>query len=276
MRHFTRAEMEQAFNHFSGERLPGRGVQGIHEVSQVQRYKTGARRQIGNKVYHYAHTIGVLHPEVSAKMVYPQTTAEEILGGVAALGQMQLTCTIADTHGPALNGLLPLNHFEGGSVCVIGATTNRTFVRGIKSSTAVLVNAATATFVIQLDAPVPGPYTIADHACCLESMYHNVGPIANCVLDVSGELNPNVGMPTIETVAGDWLWLQTWGPARIAPDASVGVGGNNRNCLFGGNGAITDGDFVGHENISQIAGYVMANEVGGGQGLPFVMLMIDP
>lgn len=270
MRHYTRAEMEQVYNHIVGERLAGVGAQGINEVSQVQRYRTGARMQLRSGVYHYAMANGILDPDFGAKIELPQTTSQEIIGAAAAAGAISIVLTLDNTDGPAGDGLLPLNYLEGGTVVVFAALG--TFTRGILTSTAVTVNAATATFTVTLDAPIPVAITIADVAEANASPYRSVVPSTDIM--ATREWCSVAGMPTRPTVVGDWTWLLTWGTFWASPDPAVGGAINNRLVYFGGDGAVQA--FVTVGGIQQIAGFIQAADKGTGQGAPFITLQLDP
>ncbi len=268
--HPTREEFNEIVNHILGERLVGRPRQDINEVSQVQNYRTGARLQKGPKVYHYSNANGILVVQMGAKVEDEQEVSQQIIGAGAVAGARLITLTLANTDGPAFDGLLPLNYLEGGTVFVFGALGD--FNRGILSSTAVTVNAGTATFDVLLDAPIPFAITVADVAEAIASVYRSVVPFGGC--HIGEEWLACAGMPTMATVAGDWSWLQTWGPCFIAPAAEVGNAVNDLQVYFGGDGAARD--FAGAGGANQTAGHILKTAIGGGQGLPFVNLEIDP
>jgi len=268
--HPTHAEFNTIIEHVLGHRLVSRPKQGIEAVSQIQNYRTGSRLQVGPRVYHYGMAGGILNPDLGAQARNPQTVSQEIVGVNAAAGARSIVLTLDNTDGPAQNGLLPANYLEGGTVVVFAALG--TFIRGIITNTAVTVNAGTAVFTVELDAPIPHAITVADVAEANASMYRNCVPLADCVL--ADTLCSSVGVPSVATVANDWLWLQTWGPTWIAPDAAVGAAVNQRLAYFGGDGAVAA--FANDGGIQQIAGWVMANDKAGGQGAPFLMLTIDP
>ncbi|GAI19304.1 unnamed protein product, partial [marine sediment metagenome] len=218
MTHPTKVELDRVINHILGERMPNRPKQGIELVSQVQNYRCGARMQLGAKVYHYGMANGILGPQMGAKVQYEQEVSQQIIGANAAAGVSLITITLANTDGPTFDGLMPANYLEGGTVYVFGALGD--FNRGILSNTAVLVNAGTATFNVVLDAPTPVAITVADIAEAMASVYRSMVPFGDCHI---GQTWMTVaGIPTMATVAGDWSWVQTWGPCFVAPAAEVG------------------------------------------------------
>lgn len=277
LNHFTREQLAQTVAQVVGDKVPGQSEQGINEVSTVQRYEIGARLQIGPRVYHYAKAGGTLNPSMGAKIKNPQDVSQHVLGANAAVGATELVLTLDNTDGPTYNGLLPADYLKGGTVVVFAALG--TFVRGITGNTAVTVNAGTATFTATLDAPIPVAVTTADNAEAIASMYANVVP--NTATKLTDNLTACCGVPSRAAVSGEYVWLQTWGPSWVSPHAAVGVAASDKAAYFVGDGALgqgaeTTGIAAAIGTIGQLAGFVMANDKGGGQGAPFIMLMIDP
>jgi len=276
MRHYTRAEMEQVYNHVVGDRLPGRGVQGIHELSTAQRYQIGSRIQIGDKVYHYA-LVGVgadgLAAGHGAKLRNPQDIGFSGLpaGGAALAGTWSLLLTIGAGDGPAQDGSFPENYLRGGTLVIRTATTN--FNRGILSHPAKAAGAGTLR--VQLDAPTPVDVVVGNQQEATASRYANV--TSNNV--AAADWTPMVGIPTIDAPAGNYTWLQTWGPC-----CCIGAGGDGANNPGGAIHSLAvyaagDGSLRSQapQVTQQYIGYIISTgSVVGTQGAPFVMLQIDP
>lgn len=272
MRHFTRAEMEQAFNHFSGERMPGVGPQDVHVVSTVQRYLIGARKQIGARVYHYARAGGVLVPDNGAQVKDEQDVAHRAVA-IAPLGSRTIVITIANPDGPAYDGSMPLNYLQGGSVVVFKTAVSRAYTRGIISNSLVVAPGGAMTVV--LDAPIPEALTAADRAEGICSPYRCVVERGDSHLGAG--FNMIAGIAGLPTILDDYLWLQTWGPCWLTPNANVGNLINRKQVVFNQQGmGFIGGDDAIYADIGQVAGTVMANSPAGTQGAPFVYLMIDP
>jgi len=271
MRHYTRAEMELVYNHIVGERMPGVGPQSIREASLVKRYRTGARMQVGNMVFHYGHSDGTM---VDNRIVFsrnPQDSGMTAIGaaGVAAAGVTTVTVQLAAGGGPAQDGNMPLNHLEGGSI--IFMTAAGIYTRGIRTNSAV-VGGAGGTMVLTLDAPTLGALVATDSTEIIASKYASVVVGAETI--VNSMLCTGVGVPSLVCATQSWLWLQTWGPCWVATELTLGVGNENRSGFVVGNGSIRD--FAGASGAAQRAGTVMANAIGGGQGAPFFNLELDP
>lgn len=274
MRHFTRAELELAINHFSGERLPGRGVQGINLLSTTQRYEIGSRLQVRNKVFHYA-LVGAgangLEVGMGAKIRNPQDIGFSAIpaNGARALGAMNLLLTVGVGDGPARDGSFPLNYLRHGNAVIRTAATN--FTIGIASHPAKVAGAG--TLPVQLETPLPAAVVVGNQQEVMASQYANVVDHADVV--AAQEWNPIVGMPTMLAPAGSYTWLQTWGPYVAICAAEVGAAVNRLAVYAAGNGSLD-----AHANMSgiqQYVGYVACTGGdAGGQGAPFVMLQLDP
>jgi len=273
-RRYTRAEFEQVFNHMFGELMPGAVPQGIDVVSRTQRYQIGSRLQILDKVYHYA-LVGVgaagLAAGHGAKLRNPQDIAFHGLpaAGAVAAGSWNLTITVGATDGPAQSGVIPANYLRGGTVIVRTAATN--FNRGILGHPAAVAGA----LVLALDAPTPVAIIAGNQVEATASRYANV--TSNVVAAV--QWTPMVGIPTIDAIAGDYTWLQTWGPC-----CCIGAGGDGANNPGGAINAIDvyatgDGGLRSQAPsvVQQRIGYIISTgSAAGTQGAPFVMLQLDP
>jgi hypothetical protein len=269
---YSRQQIAQIAENVLGAPLRGGSEQGIDAVSATPNYQVGSRLMIGARVFHYAKAGGSLIPDMGAKVKNPQDVSQEVLGAAATKGDTSLVLTLDNTDGPSYNGLLPADYLKGGYAVVFPAAGNKAFVRGILSNTAVTVNPGTATFTVTLDAPIPLNLTTSDLAEAMASPYACVAP--NTATKLQDNLCTSIGVPTVPAVSGDYLWIQTWGPCWVAPHAGLGTGASNRAAYFVGDGALADE--ADATPIEQIAGFVLANDKGGGQGAPFVMLMIDP
>ncbi len=277
MRKYTRAEMEQVYNNVIGARLPGAGLQGIHEVSTTQRYEIGARLQLGSKVFHYA-LVGTCATGITAGFGC-KTRNQQDLGfgaipaaGVSVAGVSVITVAVGAADGPAQDGSFPVDYLRGGTILIRTATM--TFTRGILRNP---VKAAGAgTIQLTLDAPTPVAVALANQQEGIASQYANVTLGTETV--ALNLFQATVGIPTISAVTGEYTWLQTWGPcAAIGIGGAGGPGGaiNNLAVYCGGDGALSV--FATDGGIQQIIGYTLASgDVAGSQGCPFLMLMIDP
>lgn len=270
MRHYSRAEMAQVYDHVLGERMPGMGPQDIGVVSVVKRYRTGARMQIGDKVFHYGQAGGIcLDNQLSFMMNGQDSPMTAILaGGVAPLGVSRVTIMLANGGGPAQNGAWPVNYLEGGSV--IFMTAGGIYIRGIRTNTVVAAGGGATT--ITIDRPTLAALIAADSTEVSCSRYATIVPPGG-VTDGSAFANA-VGLATVPCAANDWLWFQTWGPCWFGMDATIGVAAQNRIAYVAPDGSAHALATAGAE--WQKAGTLVNNAIGGGQGAPFLNLELDP
>jgi len=123
---------------------------------------------------------------------------------------------------------------------------------------------------LTLDKPLPVALTKdTDHGECMASPYLDVRSTTENTSSI-------VGIPARVATAGQFLWIQTWGPVWIAPQGEVSVGNNNRQVVFRHDGSIDEYDATDPNTIkAQHAGFVIQNARGGGQGAAFIMLQIS-
>jgi len=275
MRHYSRAEMEQVYNHVVGERLPGRGAQGIFELSTVQRYEIGSRMQVGIKVFHYA-LVGVgatgLQVGMGAKTRNPQDIGFSAIPatGARVAGAMTLLLTVGAGDGPARDGSFPVNHLRGGHAII---RTGGGIDINIGIASHPVKAAGAGTLLVTLETPLPAAVAVANQQEVMASPYANV--VSNVDVVAPQEWDPIVGMPMMIAPAGNFVWLQTWGPYVGICEAQVGAAASRLAVYAAGNGSL-----AAHANqagIQQYVGYVACTGGdAGGQGAPFVFLQLDP
>ncbi len=275
MRKYSRAEMEQVYDYVLGERLPGRGPQSVTELSTVQRYEIGSRLQLGQKVFHYA-LVGVGALGLVAGWAAKVRNQQDIgFGAIPALGarvigDRNLLIPVAAADGPAQDGSFPVDYLRGGTLTVRPA--GFTFNIGITRHP--VKTAGAGTLLVQLDSPIPVAVALTNQVEGIASIYANVVQDQDAMPVVNWQAV--VGMPLLNAPAGNYIWLQTWGP--IAPShaaLTVGAAVDQRAVYVNANSDLdvfaTDG------GIGQYIGYVIASgNVPGGQGAPFVFLQLDP
>lgn len=254
-----------------GEALVYTGVGRPYEADTYQKYPIGTVMQLGIDKFVYGKAAGTVIPNFGAKIKNPQDVSQEAIGAAAAIGATTITLTLDNTDGPAYDGLLPANYLAGGRVVVFPAGNDpENFTRSILSNTAVTVNGSTATFDVELDAPIPIALTTSDVAEAIAS------PWAAVVPGTATRLTDNIcsvcGVPTCKATSGQFLWFQVAGIIWVSPDAALGTGASNRAARYNGDGSLSDGDDTNTTVIAQDGGWVVANDKGAGQGAPFVMM----
>ena len=273
-RRYTRAEIAQVYNHMYGELLPGAIPQGIQELSVSQKYTIGSRMQLVSKVYHYAF-VGVGADGLAAGMGAKVRNQQDIgfsglpAGGAALAGARSLLITVGAGDGPAQDGSFPVNYLKGGTIVVRTAATN--FNRGIVGHPAKVAGAG--TLLITLDAPTPVDVIVGNQQEVVASRYAQV--VRNTDTIASQVWTPIAGIATIDAPAGNYTWLQTWGPCCCIGAVAVGGAGSDLMAYANDDGALAP--HATHAGVQQFVGTVLASgTVAGAQGAPFVNLMLDP
>jgi hypothetical protein len=243
-----------------------------YHVDKEQKQAIGTIKHLNGNTFVYGKAAGTLTPNMGAKIKNPQDVSQEIIGAAAVSGATKITVTLDSTDGPTYNRKMPENYLANG-VIVIFPAAKSCMVRTIISNTAqTATNSSTKTFDVELDAPIVCDLTTSDVAEMTASPWAAVVP--NTATKLTDNLCSVCGIPTCDAVDGDFLWFQIGGMTWTSPDAALGAGASNRDARYNGDGSVSDGDDTNTADIEQRAGFVVANDKGGGQGAPFIML--DP
>lgn len=231
----SRAQMDTVFSQVLGALKRGQAEQGILEVSTVQKYEIGARQAIEemNMVFRYAYT----DPNRQLRAAYPVygnllMTETGVIAADAAVGATTITCTaVAD---------VAANQFQNGKMVVSTGAGYGTQYR-IRSNTA-----ATAgnTFTVTLKDPLVVALTVAgaDTVTLYRNPYAEVHCMRQEIIDGAA---PNyhhvgwVGVPNRFVPAGNYCWLQTWGPCFVVQSHDWGAGLDEVMAYFSDDGSAT-------------------------------------
>ena len=241
--------------------------QGIYEVSLTAKYPIGLRLALDGKVFHYAHVLA--------------TTTENCWPGRGAVntGTLQERAANSVVNARAIGSKsvlmtaqhdVTLNQFAGGMLMYGDADSGHSRMDPILGNTAAL---AGATYTVYLKHVTSGRLTALDGATLVANIFANVEYMA---LGPPG-FDTAVGVPLIPISAGYYGWLQTWGVIAIAGGEATGNLGNQREVVFGTNGAIFVKDAAYNEGY-QTAG-VLANRSwydAAGQSGNTIILMLHP
>jgi hypothetical protein len=248
--------------------------QDIYQVSPVgvPAYPIGARHALDLRVFHYARAGGVLTPDFAAKNANFQHVTWAVVAP-AAIGARAVVVTVGATDGAARNGAIGLNELAGGYAAFFPAIANQAMNRRIISNTAVAAPGGAMTVVV--DKPLTVALTAVSRFECIASIFSNVQ-----ITPVDSTYCSVVGVPTINAIAGQFLWIQTWGPLWTNADLVVSVGINNRAVGFGPDGnmhPIVAADAF-NTTQGQRAGFALdnGNTAAHLQGSPFVFLQLFP
>jgi len=227
MRHMTRSEMEQIINSILGERLPGAVDQCVYEVSASQRFKIGAKRREGSRIFRYSFTVTGLDAVVAqARLAINSNYAPEVTGhvnedgfmgnitfaGVARTTPVPAGVTFLDIADTALRAA---NWYQGGYMIVFDDVTPFFHQHHIIASAA-----GTGTYVrIWLDHPTKAAIPVLNAGAnpvgitAYRSPYSAVAKAGT----VQVGFEPFIGIPLCGVIpANRFFWLLTAGPVWVA------------------------------------------------------------
>lgn len=230
-----------------------------------QLYDIGTAYVFNGKAYYYAYASGAVNCSLLAMKTYKQEVSQQTVAAVAALYATQLKITVGATDGIAADGVVAKDYLKGGSVVVFPAVGGAYyFSRGIVGNTAVASGGGTST--LDLDGGVP---VAVDAAAAAEA---TASPFA-AVFASTAAWMAKVGLPTCYSAGSQWLWLQTWGLAWIAPQSTLGTAGYHQ-AVSRHDGSVQHPGTVDLNISDQIVGEVFTNGAGGAQAAPFIFLQI--
>lgn len=247
--------------------------QDIHQVSTVQRYPIGFKYPKTNPLdlrsYYYARAGNALHSASGAHLGFTQdVNFSAVTVDLDAVGKYTLEITVAATDGRLGTGAFAANELAGGYIIIFPNGTDNAINRMIVGNTAKIAGVGVMT--ITVDKPLPLALTPAPHAECIASPYLDV-------LYGNYDRKMIMGMPTMMALAGEYLWLQTWGPTWAVPGGVVWATAENSLAMFDASGnieAFDEADPV--TGAQQIAGTIMTPLPAGLSGAPFLFLTIAP
>lgn len=246
-------------------------LQDLHQLSDIQRYPIGLKYPISDPLdlrgFRYGQAGNTQIPDVGSHF----TITQHVIWGVVAdtpVGSRTVVVTVGAGDGAAHNGAIGLNELAGGYCVLTPHTANHTMHRMIKGNTAVVAPGGAMT--ITLDRPTDYILELVSHCELMCNPYL-------LLLQGSYERNPVMGLPMVGATVNQFLWYQTWGPTWVAPQATVGVGNHNVQCVFRHDGSIQRHDPADASALyQQHAGFVLTIPNGAGQAAPFVFLQITP
>jgi len=253
-----------------GHRIAGRPEQDIYVVSDVQNYLLGSRRVVDERVFRYAKAGNALNCGLGAHIGYPQDVAfAAVTVDIAAIGSYTLEVTVAATDGRLGTGEIALDELAGGFIIIFPDGMGETMNRKVVGNTAVAAPGGAMT--VTVDRFLNINLTPAPHAELIGCPWY-------AVMEGNYDRQMIMGMPAVPATVGQFLWLQTWGPCWVTPDGLAGVGIDNSQVMFRGNGSIAEFDGAPAPPVGQcqLAGTVMTPSSAGVQGAPFIWLQIAP
>jgi len=197
-----------------------------------------------------------------------QGVDQVVLGAVASAGDKEVTLTTSATSGKAGTGLTEVDDYKGGTIVLFKAGVDKPQIRGITGNTArAATGAVDVTF--DLDSPLTLDLAVTDVGEAMQSPW-------SYLIQDSEISHPVVGVATVVGTSGQYIWVQTWGPVFVSPQALVGVGGAGIGCYWRHDGSIDVYANIGTYVSTQYAGFVLAEAIAHTQAAPFFMLQVMP
>lgn len=223
--------------------------------------------RLGKKTFVLAKAGGALTTiGLGVKNGLCQGVANCAVAAAAAAGDKEVTLTLAATDGAAGTGLVLADEFAGGEIVFFSAGVDTPQRRGIVGNTArIATGSLPVTFT--LDSPLTYALTTSDTGEAMQS------PWSHVVHDVEIG-HPVVGVPTVKATSGQYLWLQSYGPTFVSPQAAVGIAGATG--LYWRHDGSVDVENADAYVSDQYAGFVLAESSTHTQGAPWFMLQILP
>jgi hypothetical protein len=250
-----------------------------YEVDSYQKYPIGTILRRGLKTFVYCYAGGNVNTEWGAykakktntvAVAPTQSTAVDPVTGLAAgvKGSKHVTVTIDTTIGHLATGVLWANELAGGEIVIGNGSGQHPQQRTIVSHPALATTGGSLT--VELDSPLERAVTAA--TTTIELME---SPFSYVKADGSGgEYVTFLGMATVEAVAGQFFWLQTYGPRWITSNSQTCDSALDRTILFAGNGSVVSSNDQTVENGFQIAGYALDMSGSGASNAPMVFLTL--
>ena len=258
--------------------LGGSSGHRIWESGTVKNYSIGARFTTGDgRVFRYAKAGGTLITGYGCENALQVAVARTYLTLGAAVGDTSVTFTVATTDGTCEiggngDGSIAKDALVGGYIViekVIGNVDN-VQQRMITGNTAVAAGGGTMT--VTFDAPLAvAVVASAEYATCVFSPYYNV----QCSSYGHAQA---VGVACMIAAAGQYLWIQTWGPCWVITQPRVNTELYDGQVVFRHDGTVDCPVYDdGTVKWAQHAGFVLSNARGGGHstGGAFIMLQIS-
>lgn len=244
------------------------GNLGIYTIDTLQRHLFGTRYITWDgRVYKYAKAGATQIPNVGSESYVAQALAYATVASSTAIGAKKLIVDVAASDGPAADGLVLKDHFQGGYM-IIFPGSNNCMNRLIEGNTAVASGGGECTF--ELDAPL-NIATVVD-VTAAEAM---ASPYAD-VRTGASDFRAIVGIPVAPATVSTYCWLQTWGPIWVSPQAEVGAGGSDLQAVFRHDGSLDEHDYSdSYTAKQQHAGFILSHATAETQGAPFLMLQIS-
>ena len=251
--------------------LTGDNQVAYYTVETTQRYVWGTRGLTWDgKVFKYGRIKGTVYAGFGVVNAATITIAELINSNhtlTIEKGDRKVLVTIAAAEGYGA-GAIAEDELVG-AMLVVGhgaaATTETRTVIGNE-----YVAAAGGTIMVEVDYPFAIQHTTGFMELPLNAYGY--------LVKKNNQVASVMGVPNITGGTGYNIWIQTWGLCWCVPggaDADIASEGDNRECVFVGDGSVNGSNIITLENGFQRAGFVSDASASGTGCMPMVMLQIS-
>jgi len=239
----------------------------IWETKTVAQYTLGTRLMTPDgRVFRYGKCYQTLTKmNVGVKNYHCLLSVKDNVCKAASVGVTTLRVAT-----DAFTSTVLKDELHGGYISLYRGTDRQQ--RHIIGNTAVPTLAG-GVITLELSAPLITAINLNDNIEIMHNPYSQL-------IEGNHNYTPVMGMPTLLATAGDYFWIQTWGPCRISPEgAGYPAAENQLQYVFGSTGGIitvAEADALGY--AKQLAGFVVnrATSIGAEHCAPFIMLQISP
>ena len=225
------------------------------------------------RVFRYALASGTCNTEVGAykaKKTNTVAVAPAQATGAGAVGSRSVTVTIDTEIGVLTTGVLSEDELRGGYIVIGNGSGQHPQNRQIIGHAA--LTSAGGSLTVYLDAPLTTAVTVG--TTTIELMEN---PFYNLKADGSGgDYVTFVGIPAAVAAAGQYFWVQTWGPCWITSNSNTCDSARDRTIVFVGNGSVESSNDETLEDGFQVAGVALDMSGSGASNAPMCLLQIWP
>ena len=255
-------------------------------LTKSEKYDVGDRVVTPDgRVFKYSYAAAVCDPECGAyntikaitNAVAPaQATIQSPIVGksvvAGSLGASVVTVTVGSGDGILGSGLIAADELRGGFIVIGNGTSQHPQMRGIIGNSTVAATGGACN--VYLDSPLTTAVTVG--TTNIEAMLNPYAYLTGGLTTSANGYSTFLGVPAIRATAGQYFWLQTWGPCWISSDGNTCNGAIDRTIYFVANGTVQSGADVTLESGFQPAGVAMDTSSAAASNAPFVMLQISP
>jgi len=236
---------------------------GVYSTGTTKKHLLGTRYRVGDRVFRYARAGAALNPQFGAKNwgQYSGVTGGNVTA--RAIGDTTVDILLDATTGAAA-WFGTANNMVGGFWCQPDGTCKqfRIIVGHERGDNA-------DTIWLDLDGPITRTMIATSFMEIAQNPYYDLRGTNNDYSSV-------MGVPVTAVASGSYGWVQTWGPAWVAPNLPVSDTAKWRTTVFTGDGSLQSFEDATGETGHQVAGFTIDRTGNGSDNPPFTYLQISP